>query len=288
MNIFLTGASGYIGRNIVEKLGKKYNLFTPSHPELDLLDDSAVQRYFRTHKIDIVINAAVVGGSRKEEYAENSLEQNLRMFFNIVRNKKYFKKMIHLGSGAEYDKIQPLIKVKEEDFDKRVPSDKYGFYKYVCSKYIENTDNIVCLRIFGLFGKHEDYRLRFISNAICRNIFSMPIVINKDVNFDYVYINDFIKILEYFIKNKLKQKFYNIGTGKSVNLLKITDIINKISSVKSKIIVKNKGMNNEYTCDNSLLIKEIGKIKFTSLQDSLRELLKWYKDNKMLLNSDLI
>jgi GDP-L-fucose synthase len=286
--IVVFGANGFIGKNIVEKLGIKYSLLTPGRDEIDLTQELEVDWFFRNNRVDVVINCAVVGGSRKEEYRANMLGENLRMFFNIVRNKNYFGRLIHLGSGAEYDKKGPLVKVKEKDFDKTIPKDEYGFYKYICSKYIENTDNIINLRIFGLYGKYEDYKLRFISNAICRNIFGMSIVINKDVYFDYVYVNDFIKILEYFIINKPKQKFYNIGTGKSVNLLRITDIINKISLFKSKIIVKNKGMNNEYTCDNSLLVKEIGRIEFTSLQDSLREMSKWYKNNKMLLNSDLI
>lgn len=286
--ILLLGSNGFIGRNLIEQLGQKYNLSTPTSRELDLRSATQVDRYFSKKGFDVVINAAVIGGSRKEEYEGGMLEDNLRMFLNIVRNKNYFGKLIHLGSGAEYDKTKPLIRVKEKDFDKVIPKDEYGFYKYVCSKYIENVGNIVNLRVFGLYGKYEDYRYRFISNAICRNILGMPILINQDVYFDYVYINDFIRVLEYFIKNKPKRKFYNIGTGESVNLLKIADMINKISSFKSRIIVENKGLNNEYTCDNRLLVKEIRGVEFTSLQDSLRELMKWYRDNKKFINSDLI
>ena len=286
--IAVFGANGFIGKNVAESLSNKYFLLTPTRNEVDLTQEAKVDRFFKSNRVDIVINCAVVGGSRKEEYQTNMLDENLRMFFNLARNKKYFGKLIHLGSGAEYDKGKTLKKVNENDFDKAVPKDGYGFYKYICSKYIENAENIVNLRIFGLFGKYEDYRFRFISNAICRNIFGMPILINQDVYFDYLYIDDFVKILEYFIKNNTKQKFYNIGTGKPVNLSKIANIINKISLFKSDIIIKTKGLGNEYTCDNSLLIKEVGQVKLTSLIESIQDLLSWYKDNKNLIDPNLI
>lgn len=287
MNIFITGANGFAGRHLKTYLeSKKYKLFTPSHKELDLLDERAVDNFFKTSKIDVVINTALVGGSRKEEHEESALDNNLRMFFNIVRNKKRFKKMIHCGSGAEYDKRFPIIKVKEEDFDKRVPVDEYGFSKYICSKYIEQSDNIVSLRIFALFGRGEKYQYRFISNAICRNIFGLPITMRQDVYFDYFNINDFVKIVGHFIKNDAKYKFYNIGSGRRINLKTITKIINEIADKKSEIIVGKEGLNNEYTCNNERLISEIPDFKFTKMEDSVRDLYFWYKENKNKIDKE--
>ena len=282
--ILITGSTGCIGLNLIEQLDrKKYNLLTPKHKELDLLKDSAVSKYFKKNKIDVVVNCALVGGSRNEEYVNNMVSVNLKMFFNIVRNKKYFKKMIHIGSGAEYDKSRPLIKVKEEEFDKMIPKDDYGFFKYICSKYIESTDNIICLRIFGLYGKYEDYKLKFVSEAICRNILGLPIIINKNVYFDYVYMNDFIKVIEYFVNNNAKYKFYNIGKGKTIDILTIAKRVNKIAEKKSKIIIKNKGLSNEYSCDNTRLMREIKNFKFTDFDQSIKEFYAWYKSIKLSL-----
>lgn len=288
LNIFITGSNGFAGGHLKKYLEDKYNLLAPGRKELDLLNSEEVEKFFRKNKIDVVIHTALVGGSRKEESVENALDQNLKMFFNIVRNKKYFKKMIHCGSGAEYDKRFPIIQVKEEDFEKKIPVDEYGFGKYVCSKFIENSNNIVCLRIFALFGQGEDYRYRFISNAMCRNIFEMPITMRQDVYFDYIYIKDFVRIVEYFIENTPKHKFYNIGTGKRINIKTYADKINEMSDKKSKIIIKKKGLNDEYTCDNSRLRKELKGFKFTQIDDYLRELYLWYKENKDTINKEVI
>lgn len=276
--IFITGAGGFIGKNLVEKFKNKYNLIAPRHKDLDLLDEKAVDHFFKKNNIDVVINCAVIGGSRKEEHVNSSLSGNLRIFFNLLKNKGKFKKMIHLGSGAEYDKSKPIIKVKETDLGKTIPQDEYGFFKYICSKYIEKEKNIVCVRIFGLFGKYEDHRYRFISNAIVNNLKGLPITLNQNVFFDYVYIDDFIKIINYFINHKAKNKFYNSGTGNKIDILTIAKKINLIADRKLKIIVKNKGLNNEYTCDSKRLTSELSKFKFTPFDDSLKELYTWYKE----------
>ncbi|MCL4416572.1 MAG: NAD(P)-dependent oxidoreductase [Actinobacteria bacterium] len=287
-NVLITGSNGFAGKNLKGYLNGKYNLLTPTRKELNLLDEKQVDSFFKKNKIDVVIHTAVVGGSRAEEAEESALGQNMRMFFNILRNKKYFKKMIHCGSGAEYDKRFPIVKVKEEDFDRKVPQDEYGYGKYLCSKYIENVDGIVCLRIFALFGNGEDYRYRFISNAICRNIFGMPITMRQDVYFDYIYIKDFVRIVEYFIENNGKYKFYNIGTGKRINIKAIAEKINQLADKKSRILVNKKGLNDEYTCDNKRLIKEIKGFKFTDFNDYMVDLYNWYKENKKNINKDLL
>lgn len=275
--ILILGGTGFIGRNLKEKLKSNYNLYTPSHKELDLLNELEVNKYFKKNKFDIVINAVVIGGSRKEESEENELYKNLLIFFNIINNKKYFKKYIHFGSGAEYDKSSSIINIKESDFGKRIPKDYYGFFKYVCSQYIQQMNNAVCLRIFGLFGKYEDYRYRFISNAILASLIKKQITINRNVFFDYVFINDFIKIVDYFINHKPKHKFYNIGTGKKIDLFTIARKLNVLVDKKTKIIIKNKGLSNEYSCNNTRLIKELKKFKFTPFDQALKELYFWYK-----------
>ncbi|MEK7178035.1 MAG: NAD(P)-dependent oxidoreductase, partial [Patescibacteria group bacterium] len=213
----------------------------------------------------------------KEEHVESALLGNLRIFFNLLKNKDKYGKMIHFGSGAEFDKSKPIVKVKETDLGKTIPQDEYGFFKYICSKYIEKEKDIVCIRLFGLFGKYEDYRYRFISNAIVNNINGLPITMNQNVFFDYTYVDDFVKIVDYFISHKAKHKFYNIGTGKKIDLLTIANKINKIADKKSKIIIKNKGLNNEYTCDNSRLKEELKKFSFTNFDKALVELYNWYK-----------
>lgn len=282
--IFITGGRGFVGKNIVEYLSDKdsYILFFPYHNELELLDTEAVSNFVLKNKIDIIIHSASVGGSRKTAYDSGKTDivsRNLRMFFNLAKHVDSVEKFIFLGSGAEYDIKHYQPKMKEEYFGVFMPLDDYGFSKYVCSKYIENSNKMVNLRLFGIFGKYEDYQYRFISNAIVKNILGLPIVINQNVFFDFLYVSDFVRIVEYFINNNAKCKLYNVCTGSSIDLKAIAGKINEISGRPSDIIVNNPGLNVEYSGDNARLLAELKGYNFTPLEDALKELYGWYKDN---------
>ena len=77
--------------------------------------------------------------------------------------------MIYFGSGAEFSRKNWIPKMEENYYDKFVPTDQYGFSKYVMNKITEKSDNIYNLRIFGLFGKYDDWRYRFIPNGMLQD-----------------------------------------------------------------------------------------------------------------------
>ncbi len=283
LNLFITGANGFVGKNISEYIRSvfpgRYAVFGPAHRELDLLEADKVEAFMRENRIDRVIHCANVGGSRKTAYDAGTIdvvEKNLRMFFNLARCLGPARKMIHFGSGAQYGMKHYRPAMMEDYFGLHVPEDSYGFSKYVISNYIQKTDRILELRIFGMFGIYEDYDYKFISNAIVKNLFHLPIVINQNVYFDYMYIKDAVKLVERFLSADPAHKAYNLTTGKTVDLLTIANTINEVSDFKSEIIVKNSGLNVEYSGDNQRLMREM-KFDFTSLRDSVRELVGYYR-----------
>lgn len=286
--LFITGGSGFIGKNIAQFFNEKYEILAPSHRELDLLSQDEVDRYFEMNKIDYVIHCANSGGSRKATNVSNVLENNLRMFHILSNHHDHYKKMISFGSGAEYakDRMKPMV--KEDDFGKYIPADDYGFSKYIISKYIENSENIYCLRLFGVFGPYEDYEFRFISNAIVKNLFNLPINIVQNVYFDWLYIEDLMKILGYFLTNEMNEKVYNVTTGKTYDLVTIANIINSCSPCKSEIIIQNGGLNKEYSGDNSRMINEIGSFEFTSMSDAIKSLFDYYRSIRPSINCEVI
>ena len=284
MKILITGAGGFIGRNLFEFLSKKYKIYAPTKEELDLFNTDSVDKYLQKNKFDVIIHCASVACGRNIENPQNVMQGNLRMFFNIARNSEYFGKMIFVSSGAEYDRQKDIVKVKEEDSAVVFPEDELGFSKQICSKFAEQSKNIISLRVFGIFGKYEDYGIRFPSNAICRAICNMPITINQNRIFSYLYINDFCRIIDHIINKKLKHKIYNIVPDKTISLLEIAKKVKEILGKNLDIIVKSPGMGKEYTGSNARFKKELKNIKFTNIDDSLKELYDWYEENKKSIN----
>lgn len=291
MNIFVTGSNGFVGTHLKEYLSKNYKnykLFTPSSSELDLANEVAVDDYILSNKIDIIIHLANKGGDRTTANMKNVTEYNLRIFFNIAKHEKNVKKIISFGSGAEYGKHNSIIEVKEEDYLKSQPLDEYGFYKSITSKYIEKSQKIVQLRIFGAYGEYENYRFKFISNAIVKNLLQLPIVINKNVYFDYIYIDDLVKMIDWAIHNETKEKIYNVTTGTKIDLISLANLVNETSEFKSEIRVLNDGLNNEYTSNNQKILSEIGNFEFTTHKNAISKMREYFKNNLDNLDKESI
>ena len=178
--------------------------------------------------------------------------------------------------------------MNEDFFDSRVPSDDLGFSKYVISKSIENSPNVTELRIFGVFGKYEDYEIRFISNAICRTLFGMPISIKQNRIFNYMYIDDLMSVIDYFIENDGKHRTYNVTDGIPMELLTIAKMILEISGKTQDITIKYDGMGDEYSGDNSRLCEEIRGIKFTEIGQAIKNMFRWYEGNKDMIDKNLL
>jgi len=286
--ILITGSSGFIGKNIIGHLKEKYTLLTPSHKELDLLSQPDVNRFFAVHEIDCVIHCANFGGTRKVQAKGDVLEKNLRMFFNIAENQDHFRKLIQLGSGAEYNKNRNLQNISENEFGKVIPLDEYGFAKYIISKYIENTEKMYCLRLFGIFGKYEDYEFKFIANAIVKNLLHMPITIRQNVNFSWVYIEDFLTILDYFLTHIPKKHSYNITPPSTTDLVSIVQLINSHSDFKSDICVENEGLNLEYSGNNTQLVEEPWNVSFIPMDSAVKDLMEYYKTILPTIDPEII
>ncbi|MBI5399109.1 NAD(P)-dependent oxidoreductase [Candidatus Saganbacteria bacterium] len=286
MKLLVLGGSGFIGRNVIEQLGAKYQILAPTHAELELLDEKAVRDYLKVNSVDIVIHSAVKPGHRNAKDSSNQLYDNCRIFFNLARNADCFGKMIYLSSGLVYDQRHYQPKMKEEYFDAHVPIDEGGFSKYIAAKYIETHKNIVELRIFGIFGKYEDYAIRLISNMICKALFDLPLTMKQNRKFDYIYIDDLPPVIEHFIENDSSQKAFNVTPDHAIELLTLAEQVKKISGKDLPIKVAQSEMGVEYSGDNTRLRSEMKKLSFLSIDKAVARLYQWYADNKSMIKQE--
>ena len=291
--VLITGGSGFIARSLYEHFSNSYfsplekNIYCLGRQELDLLDTKKVFNFIKKHDFDVVIHSATYDAVPEFTVKDSNrvLENNLKMFFNISRCKDHFGKMIYFGSGAEAGRDNWIPKMTEEYIEKQVPKDQYAYSKFVMNEHTNLSKNIYNLRLFGLFGKFDDWRYRFISNACCKATLGRPIVINQNIFFDYLYIRDFTQIVQWFIENTPEHKSYNICTGKSHDYGTLARKIAKISNKSIEILLKNTEMRKEYSGDNTRLQSEL-QHQFTDIDASIKELYGWYEKNKGIIRKD--
>ncbi|MCM1251846.1 MAG: NAD-dependent epimerase/dehydratase [Clostridium sp.] len=283
--ILITGANGFIGKNLVSKLQEKYSITFPGREVLNLLDEEAVASYLKQNDFDLIIHAANTNDTRNINITNyDVLDANLRMFFNLERCKDYYKKMYYFGSGAEYDMNHSIPDMKEDYFDTYVPKDSYGFSKYIMSKTCEQNNNIYDLRLFGVYGKYEEWERRFISNAICRALMGKNITIQKNVYFDYLWVDDLCNIMFWFIENTPTKKHYNVCRGSKMDLYSLACLVREILNIDCDIIISEPGWKPEYTGDNKRLLAEIGNYPFTGFKESITALCEYYKEHIDLID----
>jgi GDP-L-fucose synthase len=111
--IYVAGHRGMVGSAIVRNLQAKgyTNIVTRTHAELDLINQAAVEDFFKTERPDqVYLAAAKVGGIHANNtYPADFIYQNLMMEANVI-NQAFthgVKKLLFLGSSCIYPKLAP-------------------------------------------------------------------------------------------------------------------------------------------------------------------------------------
>lgn len=275
--ILITGADGFIGRNIKEYLDPIYELYTPSLEELDLYNSKNVKEYLQKKKVDVIIHAAHFGTRDSKSVDDwDTIRYGLRMFYNLKSCNHLYGKMFYFGSGAEYDSRYYKPFMEEEYFGTHIPEDSYGLYKYVLAQECMKEENIYDLRLFGVFGKYELWQRRFISNNICRALAGLPMTLSQNMYFDYIYIDDLCEILRWFIENDPQYHHYNVCRGEHIDLKTLGEIIRERLQLDCDFVVAKDGFKPEYSGNNGRLLKEIGDYKFATFEESIDQLIAYY------------
>ena len=130
MNILITGCNRFVGQEAVEYFSHTNHTIIPTtRKELDVSNSKAVDTFFSTNKIDVVIHTAVKGGRRNSPDIFDNLVQNLMMFNNLARNSHKYQLMFNFGSGAEFDRRKKIEEVKEDDIFDHYPQEEKDYQR---------------------------------------------------------------------------------------------------------------------------------------------------------------
>jgi GDP-L-fucose synthase len=291
MRILLTGGSGFLGRNLQAHLSGDHVVIAPSHGDLDLTDDVSVDAWFGSNEVDAVIHSAVRPGHRAAIDPSRQLWSNLRMFFNLVRHEDRFSRLVFLSSGAVYDTSVPIVLADERSLGERVPDDDHGLSKFSIAKYLDARGpqaepRSIELRLFGIYGPHEDYSIRFISNAICRALCGLPITLTQDRRFSYLYVDDLMPVVDWALTAEPRHVAYNVCPSWTDNLAGLGEMVARRSGKPISMDVTTPGTGKEYTGDSTRLRTELPSLSFTMSDVGVDRLFRWYQDRRSAIDVD--
>jgi GDP-L-fucose synthase len=241
MSILITGGNGYVAKSLYNALKDKYNITSITRQDFDLTDSVETLKYFSDKYFDVVIHCAVNGGSRLKTEAWSDMDDNLKMYYNLLNCRNRFNKLIHFGSGAETN----------------APESPYGLSKRVIANSISEQDNFYNIKIFGVFDENE-LDTRFIKGNIKRYINKESIIIHQDKFMDFFYMKDLISLVDHYINNDNLPKQIDCSYIGLCKLSEIANIINNLNEYKVDIRIENKGMSLSYYGLANVIINFIG------------------------------
>ena len=233
MDILITGGNGYIAKALYDNLKHKHNITTLTRQNFDLCSYYATCEWFNERYFDVVLHTAIVGGNRLIPDRPSVLDENLSMYFNLVNNKDHFGKLITFGSGSQY----------------YLSDTPHGKSKAIINESVEKNLNFYDLRIFGVFDQNE-MSTRFIKANILRYIKKEPMIIHTNKIMDFIYMEDLISTVEYYMTNTDLEKDINCCYEEKYTLKTIANMINSLDTHKVPIVTENK-THLEFYCGNS-------------------------------------
>jgi nucleoside-diphosphate-sugar epimerase len=253
MNILITGASGFIGKPVLDLLisnfpdcsilcltrsFKKNNLKKKRVEwfNCDLNDVSTYKSRIQNFSPDTVIHLAWEG---IPDFSLNKSFQNLQNsinFFHIAFECKSVKKIIVTGSCFEYNNPYDCC----SEMDSCLSKDYFTWAKNSLRDFLQTEAQklniIYCwARLFYVYGPNQ--RAGSLIPTIINSLNSerVPdIRTPKNAN-DFIFVDDVASAIINMIENKIPSGIYNLGSGYSTEILEICKICEKIINGTSKL-----------------------------------------------------
>ena len=296
MKILVTGSSGLIGSNLVERLKKQGHYVVGAdikepqfvQPDkfylVDLTDPQQCNMVFHYPFDEVYALAAWMGGAGVIFTGDNDSEIMHNSALINLNTAKYaekigVKKLFFSSSVCAYSQEQVMQKTKEEDIYPANPDSNYGWEKIFSERlyqsYAKNKGlNIRIARFNNCFGPYcaWDGGREKSPAAVCRKAIKQnPIEIwgdGKQIR-EFVYVDDLLDAIELIMQSD-SQEPINIGPDESYT---IDELVRMVSDKDIKHINGPIGLQVRLT-DNTK-IKALGWKPKVSVSQGMKKLYKW-------------
>ena len=313
--IIVTGATGFIGSNIIRyssKQGAKVSAFflkgddkwrindiskdIAEYP-VDLLERAELESAILQIKPQIIFHTAAYGGHAFQKDTDRIMKTNFLGTVNLLNacNNAGFELFVNTGSSSEYGiKFHPI---KEDDLPE--PMTAYGVSKLAATLYcqaVARSENkpIVTLRLFSPYGYYDE-QTRLISSVTISCLKGRnPKVSSPDYVRDFVFIEDvidaYIKVMEN--KDRVKGEVLNIGSGRQYS---VAEAVGEIIKFTKNVSKPQWGKKPKHRVEPEIWQADISKAERLlnwkpkyDLSRGLKKTIDWFQENNSLYKEEMV
>lgn len=300
MRLLVTGASGFIGRNLLLKIPREWEVVATYNKSVDfvhflsenVLENVQAIRVDLTNatetekklrlKFDCTVHlAANTDTLFSVENPQSDLQLNIVTLLNTVKNVQT-EDLIFMSSGAVYDGNVGLVSTKQ----RLIPSFPYAIAKLACERYVDffkrnnAIDNYVILRFFGAYGPLEPPRKIFtklVKAFYFENRDEFVIVGDGDNFIDAMYVEDAVDGIISAVRLDVRDVTVDFASG---NPMTINELVTKVAKIfgKEDVKLRREGWPQEYNtfyASNKDMETLYGFKPLTSLDVGIWRLAKW-------------
>ena len=317
MKILITGAAGFIGSNLCERLvndhqvvgldnfcdfydikikrknvaklskNENFHLIKADIRKLDELED-----IFALHNFDLVIHLAAMAGVRPS--IENPVlytEVNINGTVNLLEEcrKHNVKKFIFASSSSVYGNNKKVPFSEKDSVDH--PISPYASTKkageLICHSYHHlHQISLACLRFFTVYGPRQrpDLAIHKFSRMMLKGD-EIPVFGDGSTRRDYTFIDDILdgilKTINYVMNGTVFDVF-NLGESQTISLSEMIKTIENELQIKAKkkIFPLQPGDVDQTFADITKSRKILGYDPKTNFQSGIAKFIDWLKENQ--------
>ncbi len=252
MKILVTGGSGFIGSNLVDKLIAENNeVVIIEKQEPRYKNDNAIyyimnlispkiEQVFEKHNIDVVVHLAAqtsVAVSMNNPHADGN--DNIFATLNLLKYcKKYnVSKIIASSSAAVYGEPKYLPVDEDHQIEPKSP---YALSKFAMESYIKISGmDYMILRFANVYGPRQENS----NESGVVSIFVNNILNNSPLNVfgdgtqtrDFIYVGDIVDTIAQMCEFKNKNYIVNLSTKIETSVNELISVLLQIAEKKSEI-----------------------------------------------------
>lgn len=306
--ILITGGAGFIGHNIAEALVRKNDVRilddlsggsrsnVPDEATLiegDVRNGDVLDR--ATDSVDIIFhNAALVSVEESLRRPELTHEVNVTATVNLLeRARRESARFVFASSAAVYGHPE-TVPIPESASTE--PTSPYGLSKLVAEKYVRLYADLydlsaISLRYFNVYGPGQiegDYSAVigvFLKQAMAGD--SITVEGNGSQTRDFVHVMDIARA-NLLAAGSEVTGVINVGTGESVSILELAEIIREIVVSDSDIVHTSRrpGDIDRSCADVSRLESTLGLKRFRALEEGLSEVVERFRSEPVERDED--